>query len=603
MGHRRFDYDVLVIGAGGAGLRAAIEAAERRRHGRRSSASRCSARRTPSWPRAAWPRRWPTSTTATTGRCTSPTRCAAASTSTTGAWPSCTPGGARARARARGVGRGVRPHARRPHPPAQLRRPSLSAPRARRRPHRARDDPHAAGSRRPPRRHRPHGVHGHRAAARTATASPAPSAYDRERGRFHALPRQGGHPRDRRHRPRVQDHQQQLGGHRRRPRARLSRRRRAHRHGVHPVPSDRDGLAAERAGASSSPRACAAKAASCATARAAASCSTTSRTTTSSQTAADEEEGWRYTQGDKSARRPPELLTRDHVARCINREVQGEGAAARTAACSSTSPGSRRSSRTRRSTSSGSCRACTTSSRSSPTSTSRRSRWRSGPTTHYIMGGIRVDADTQMSTVPGLFAAGRVRGGHQRRQSPGRQLAVGPDRVRQARRRVRRRVHPRRESAAAARSTTRRSRPRRRDGARAVRRGATARTPTRSSSDLQEMMQDLVGIVRTESEMQQALEAIGGAAGARRARRRRPATASTTPAGTPRSTCRTCSTVSEAITRSAIERTREPRRSLPRGLSRTRTRSSASSTSCVQRGSDGAMQLSHATRSARCRPS
>ena len=33
-----------------------------------------------------------------------------------------------------------------------------------------------------------------------------------------------------------------------------------------------------------------------------------------SQTADSEEEGWRYTQGDKSARRPPELLTRDHVA-------------------------------------------------------------------------------------------------------------------------------------------------------------------------------------------------------------------------------------------------------------------------------------------------
>jgi succinate dehydrogenase / fumarate reductase flavoprotein subunit len=41
------------------------------------------------------------------------------------------------------------------------------------------------------------------------------------------------------------------------------------------------------------------------------------------QTAKDEEEGWRYTQGDKSAHRPPELLTRDHVARCIVREELG----------------------------------------------------------------------------------------------------------------------------------------------------------------------------------------------------------------------------------------------------------------------------------------
>ena len=40
------------------------------------------------------------------------------------------------------------------------------------------------------------------------------------------------------------------------------------------------------------------------------------------QTADNEEEGWRYTQGDKNARRPPELLTRDHVSRCIVREVK-----------------------------------------------------------------------------------------------------------------------------------------------------------------------------------------------------------------------------------------------------------------------------------------
>src|SRR6266481_3181163 len=41
-----------------------------------------------------------------------------------------------------------------------------------------------------------------------------------------------------------------------------------------------------------------------------------------SSTADNEEEGWRYTQGDKNARRPPELLTRDHVARLIVKEVR-----------------------------------------------------------------------------------------------------------------------------------------------------------------------------------------------------------------------------------------------------------------------------------------
>src|SRR5690242_14972266 len=45
-----------------------------------------------------------------------------------------------------------------------------------------------------------------------------------------------------------------------------------------------------------------------------------------SQTADNEEEGWRYTQGDKESRRPPELLTRDHVARAIVKQVkEGHG--------------------------------------------------------------------------------------------------------------------------------------------------------------------------------------------------------------------------------------------------------------------------------------
>src|SRR5438477_3152773 len=34
-----------------------------------------------------------------------------------------------------------------------------------------------------------------------------------------------------------------------------------------------------------------------------------------------------------------------------------------------------------------------------------------GPTTHYIMGGVRVDGDTQMASVPGLFACGECAAG------------------------------------------------------------------------------------------------------------------------------------------------------------------------------------------------
>ena len=46
-----------------------------------------------------------------------------------------------------------------------------------------------------------------------------------------------------------------------------------------------------------------------------------------------------------------------------------------------------------------------------------------GPTTHYIMGGIRVNGDTQMTNVPGLFAAGEVRRRIARREPARRKFA------------------------------------------------------------------------------------------------------------------------------------------------------------------------------------
>ena len=95
-----------------------------------------------------------------------------------------------------------------------------------------------------------------------------------------------------------------------------------HGHGVRAVPSHRHGLAAQRARHPRHRRRARRGRRAAQQRRPAASCSTTSRRTTSSQTADNEEEGWRYTQGDKNARRPPELLTRDHVARCIIREVK-----------------------------------------------------------------------------------------------------------------------------------------------------------------------------------------------------------------------------------------------------------------------------------------
>ncbi len=123
------------------------------------------------------------------------------------------------------------------------------------------------------------------------------------------------------------------------------------------------------------------------------------------QTAADADEGWRYVRGDRDARRPPELLTRDHVARMILREVkEGRGsphggAFLNIAWIKDKVPGGAEHIK-----------------KKLPSMYHQFKQLADlditeepmevGPTTHYVMGGIRVDGDTQMTTVAGLFAAG-----------------------------------------------------------------------------------------------------------------------------------------------------------------------------------------------------
>ena len=128
------------------------------------------------------------------------------------------------------------------------------------------------------------------------------------------------------------------------------------------------------------------------------------------QTADNEEEGWRYCQGDKNARRPPELLTRDHVARCIVREIK-EGRGSPHGGVYLDIAWIKQKIRTRPNTSNGSCRACIISSKQLADIDITEQPMEVGPTTHYAMGGIHVDADTQMSRVPGLFAAGECAAG------------------------------------------------------------------------------------------------------------------------------------------------------------------------------------------------
>jgi succinate dehydrogenase / fumarate reductase flavoprotein subunit len=224
------------------------------------------------------------------------------------------------------------------------------------------------------------------------------------------------------------------------------------------------------------------------------------------QTADNEAEGWRYTQGDKNARRPPELLTRDHVARCINREVKaGRGSPhggvfldiAWIKEHIPTAPEHIK--------------------RKLPSMYHQfkqlaeiditKEPMEVGPTTHYMMGGVRVDGDSQMSTLPGLFAAGEVAAGlHGANRLGGNSLSdlivfgkrAGDYAAQFAKANAPAAIDQRQIQSAV-------------DEALApFDRGSQGENPYAIQHELQESMQDLVGIVRTESEMQQALVVIDG---------------------------------------------------------------------------------------------
>jgi len=224
------------------------------------------------------------------------------------------------------------------------------------------------------------------------------------------------------------------------------------------------------------------------------------------QTADNEAEGWRYTQGDKNARRPPELLTRDHVARCINREVKaGRGSPhggvfldiAWIKEHIPTAPEHIK--------------------RKLPSMYHQfkqlaeiditKEPMEVGPTTHYMMGGVKVDGDSQMSTLPGLFAAGEVAAGlHGANRLGGNSLS---DLIVFGKRAGEYAAQFAKTNAPAAidkdqiQSAV--------DEALApFDRGSQGENPYAIQHQLQESMQDLVGIVRTESEMQQALGVIDG---------------------------------------------------------------------------------------------
>jgi succinate dehydrogenase / fumarate reductase flavoprotein subunit len=229
------------------------------------------------------------------------------------------------------------------------------------------------------------------------------------------------------------------------------------------------------------------------------------------QTADNEEEGWRYTQGDRTARRPPELLTRDHVARCIVREIrEGRGSPHGGVFLDISWIKDRISN------------APEHIKRKLPSMYHQfkelagiditREPMEVGPTTHYAMGGVRVDGDTQMSRVPGLFAAGECAAGlHGANRLGGNSLS---DLVVFGKRAGEHAARYARESGGG--STFGREQEEQVDEAsrwalapfeRQEKGGGVASYAIQH--ELQEKMQELVGIVRSESDMKKGLEVVG----------------------------------------------------------------------------------------------
>jgi succinate dehydrogenase / fumarate reductase flavoprotein subunit len=224
-----------------------------------------------------------------------------------------------------------------------------------------------------------------------------------------------------------------------------------------------------------------------------------------SQTADNEEEGWRYTQGDKSARRPPELLTRDHVARCIMREIREGRGSPHGGVFLDISwirerlPNAAEHIR-----------------KKLPSMYHQFKQLADiditaepmevGPTTHYIMGGVRVDGDSQMSTLPGLFAAGECAAGlHGANRLGGNSLSdllVFGKRAGEHAARFAREHGPGRIDQGVVEAAAREAlQP-------FERRAEGGEGPYQIQHDLQDLMQDLVGIVRTEDEMRRALAGL-----------------------------------------------------------------------------------------------
>jgi succinate dehydrogenase flavoprotein subunit len=302
------------------------------------------------------------------------------------------------------------------------------------------------------------------------------------------------------------------------------------------------------------------------------------------QTAESEEEGWRYVTGDKNARRPPELLTRDHVARCIMREVrEGRGSPhggvfLDIAWIKEKLPN-----------------AAEHIKRKLPSMYHQfkqladiditQAPMEIGPTTHYAMGGVRVDGDTQMSDVPGLFAAGECAAGlHGANRLGGNSLSdlvvfgklAGEYAAKFAKETRAGSIDPRQVDEVARMAIEPFNR-------------TSGVPPYEVQHRLQDMMQDLVGIVRREDEMQRALAGLSEL-GELASKVVVPGNREYNPGWHTALDLRNLLTVSEAVTRAAIER-KESRGAHFRDDYPDKDEEAAKFNLVIRRAPDGSMSL------------
>jgi succinate dehydrogenase / fumarate reductase, flavoprotein subunit len=302
------------------------------------------------------------------------------------------------------------------------------------------------------------------------------------------------------------------------------------------------------------------------------------------QTADNAEEGWRYCQGDKNARRPPELLTRDHVSRCIVREIK-EG---------------------RGSPHGGVFLDISWIKQKMPNAAEYIKRklpsmyhqfkqladiditdqpMEVGPTTHYVMGGVRVDPDTQMTRLPGLFAAGECAAGINGANRLGGNslsdlLVFGKRAGEFAAKFAKENSHGEIDkdkldmAARTALAPFERS-----DG----------ENPYAIQKDLQDTMQNLVGIVRNETEMREALEKIGKFK-SRAEKVAVPGNREYNPGWHTALDLKNLLTVSEAITRAALER-KESRGAQFREDYPTKDDAFGKANTIISKAADGSMQV------------